>query len=344
MKGAPRRAVAGLLIAAATTAAARGAAETDDHRLELNREADAALARGDAGRALERLELAAAMAHSSDTELLIVRAWLQQGEFRRALGFCAHTVAAHRDSPAAAALYRHLLQASGQSELAGKVPGPADTAAVNVPGPVVTWRSTPAAVPLAGRASALLLDDGRHALTTSRAVADEVSLWVRNGLGETVRAEVVRVDPAARLALLRLESALRPRSALTWLVREPFGGSPGYAIGFEPGAGVPAWPRLHAGFHAPLPSHGARRLGIGLAAGLDATPVYDAGGRLTGLGVRDAADEVRFISAAAMRDWLGPDAGRMAGPVDAPASRIGSDEIYERALTGTLQVLAAAPQ
>ena len=65
---------------------------------------EALLADGDTAAATLQLDRAAMMLHAPDTEMALVRAYLQAGDYRRALTFCAHTAGAHRETVASSAL------------------------------------------------------------------------------------------------------------------------------------------------------------------------------------------------------------------------------------------------
>lgn len=55
------------------------------------------------------IERAAMMLHAPDTEMGLVRSYMQAGHYRRALAFCAHTAGVHREASVVAALWRHHL-------------------------------------------------------------------------------------------------------------------------------------------------------------------------------------------------------------------------------------------
>ncbi|MBC8055951.1 MAG: hypothetical protein H7Y61_05185, partial [Rhizobiales bacterium] len=84
------------------------------------RRAEAELALGDTSAAIEAFDSAAMMLHAPDTEMGLVRAYMQAGEYRRALAFCAHTAGAHLESASPAALYAWLLRAGGQKAVADR--------------------------------------------------------------------------------------------------------------------------------------------------------------------------------------------------------------------------------
>jgi hypothetical protein len=114
--------------------------------------------------------------------------------------------------------------------------------------------------------------------------------------------------------------------------------------------GRAAWPRLHAGFHG-MPDEATlalRRLGIdlpmpppGAMRPLHGGPLFDAAGRWVGLALPHADGVPR----AAMRPLLSKSFGALVDPPPAsrpsPAVRAPLDEVYERALRSTLQVIVA---
>ena len=59
--------------------------------------------------------------HDHDLEISLVRAYMQAGEYRRALAFAAHAAGAHGNEPAASALYAWLLASGGQEQVARRL-------------------------------------------------------------------------------------------------------------------------------------------------------------------------------------------------------------------------------
>ncbi len=105
-------------------AAAQTAAEREQRlheRSALLVQGEAALANGDVGRALGAFERAALMLHAADTEMALVRTYMQAGEYRRAVSFSAHTAGAHRQVIAGAVLYAWLLSRGGQDDAARRL-------------------------------------------------------------------------------------------------------------------------------------------------------------------------------------------------------------------------------
>ena len=99
---------------------ARDAAQAAD-RNALLRQAEAALALGHSAAAAALFERAAGLLHAPDTEMGQVRTAMQQGRYRQALAFCAHTAGAHLESAPAGALYAWLLRVGGQVRMADRV-------------------------------------------------------------------------------------------------------------------------------------------------------------------------------------------------------------------------------
>lgn len=83
-------------------------------RTVLLRTGEAALARLDLETAISAFDRAALIQHAADTELSLVRAYMQGGQYRRALASGAHTAGAHLDVVAGPILYAWLLSAGGQ--------------------------------------------------------------------------------------------------------------------------------------------------------------------------------------------------------------------------------------
>ena len=302
-----------------------------DARADLMARAEAELKRGENAAALDDFERAAMMRHEADAEIGLIRAAMQDGQYRRSLAFAAHTVGEHLESAQARVLYARLLRLGGQQAMAQRVLPDASGAEAGAAW-LAPWPSG-AVVPEDVRfvSSALLLGDGSMALAPAPE-ANEV--WVRNGLGQARPARVDRSDAslqAAGLVLLHLEEPLPtggPPAA-----REPFAGSPGFVLSFTPDSRA-AWPQLSQGFLGAQAGTTLRQLGFDIdqlpALG---APVLDRQGRAAGI-VVDA--QGRWLPLArAIRDT--------AVAPDTPSTGLTApDQVYEAGLRLALQVLAPA--
>ena len=353
-------------------------ATQQDARTALLRRAEAELARGDATAAGESFERAAMMLHAPDTEMGLVRSYMQAGHYRRALAFCAHTAGVHREAPAAGALYAWLLRAGGQAAFAERTLNDTLSRAPQDPVVLATRRAFAAALPLAAGplleipqrmapqavmlggqsappeaarvvSSGVLIGDGRLALVPVAATraTPGAQLWVRNGLGQTTRA---RLDSAAAraldplgVALLRLDAPMDVAGLPPAAPREPFAGSPGFALQFAISAtAAPAWPWLRQGFigAASAGRDGARRLGIELAEGSAGGPVFDAHGRLAGIALPGAADGGALLLSAVRWQSLLPEPDPAAAPQPPAPGTAPADQVYESGLRLALQLIA----
>ena len=373
-----RGSVASLVAAACLAGHAHGdeaaAAARLPQRVALLARAQSELERGDAGAALDDFERAAMMLHAADAELGLIRAAMQDGQYRRALAFCAHTAGEHTDDADGAALYAWLLRIGGQGELAARTladagalaPGDAVAEAVDAafarpalqaqglllaplhrmaPWPVMVDAQAPppAAVRFAGTAA--LLADGGTALVPLATVdpTRHDHVWVRNGLGRTTEATVHRGDrhlTERGLVLLTLRSPLSVGASRQVAGPAPFAGSPGYAVAFSAGAG-PAWPQLTQGFLGSLAGQtDVRRLGFDAPAG---SPVLDRRGALVGVVVATPDGQATWVPLSALP--LAPSASPSAAAASAgPATGlVAPDEIYESGMRRALQVLVDSP-
>ncbi|MBX3621404.1 MAG: trypsin-like peptidase domain-containing protein, partial [Rhizobacter sp.] len=181
-------------------------------------------------------------------------------------------------------------------------------------------------------ASGVLLADGRHALVPARALEGAQRVWLRNGLGRSTRAELVRHDASGGVTLLRLLTPLDAPADLAVAPREAFAGSQAFVVGYRiDTTGRPAWPQLCLGFLAAVPGHdGPRPLGMALPEGSAGAPVFDSAGRLVGMAL--PGDTPALLTA----QHFGVD---VALPTSAGATALPLDELYERALRVSLQVL-----
>ncbi|MEL4180579.1 hypothetical protein [Roseateles sp. PN1] len=257
-------------------------------RLALLQSARLALSQGQAQPALQLLERAALMSHDADTEMLMVLAMLQAGEFRNALNFASHTAGAHKDEPEALALYAWLQALSGQAAYAARIidaglqrlpqeahlrtlqpliqqllDGSWTDTATPRPGPAAFGAALPQQAQALG--SGLLLNEGRQALLAlpdgGLAWANGRPLWLRNGLGQTQMAQLSRgasntstesALAALGLSLLNLDTQLTPPAGqppLRCAARDAFAGSPVAALIYLPDSGTgTAWPAMQLGF------------------------------------------------------------------------------------------------
>lgn len=339
-------------------------------RLALLMQAEAALERGDAQAATAPLEAAAMLLHAGDTEMTQVRALMQAGQYRQALAFAAHAAGGHDDEPAASGLYAWLLQTGGQRTAAQQVidraleRAPADkvlaltrlelsTGAPQARGVLLDLphRMAPhasgSAPDMAGLdaarrvGTAVLFNAGRSALATAGPLAGQRRIWLRNGVGQTVRAHVVEPLDGLGLVVLEVATPLPADPAFEAAQRDPFAGSPGYVVDYAEGAdALPQWPRLHPGFVGAVRADAsAPRLGIPGSAGARGGAVFDAAGRFAGIALGGA--DAPWVTLAALRA-AAPAVAMLLPTALQAGARVGVDEVYERALRSVLQVLAAA--
>ncbi len=363
----------------AGSAALRDATSLSTERLKertrLLKEGEAALARLDPQTAQHAFERAAAILHAADTEMAIVRAHMQAGEYRRALAFGAHTAGAHLDVVGGAALYAWLLHAGGQVPVAERLLQEADLRAPAQPliaevqaqfksgqprantalralpvrlAPYGDERGLPRGAQVLG--SAALLHGGTHALVPLARLPRAGSVWLRNGLGQMAVASVVERYPTMGLALLQLRQPLPPPRALVPAPRDAFPGSVAHAVEYAttPDAS-PAWPLLRTGFlGGPIPSgtpwpEASTALGVDIKPGPRGGPVFNAHGQWVGIAVqgpKGSAD--RLVPVSALKSRLAQRATALlgSGSHNADAGPLATDQIYEINLKTTLQVIA----
>jgi tetratricopeptide (TPR) repeat protein len=344
----------------------RGDARAEAARAPLLGVGKRALAAGDAATAIEALERAAALGHAAEVELELVRAYLQAGRYRQALGFGAHVAGEHHDTTAPAALYAWLLAAGGQEPYARRVLDEALRLAPGDPLALATREAMDMASPLASgpmldedhamapsgngagpapaahariAATAVLLDEHR-ALAPLAALPRHGRLWVRNGLGQTTPAAVRHERTDLGLALLQLDAPLPLDEATPYAGRDPFAGSPGFVVAYASSAdGAPAWPWLRLGFLG-MPAgrdRVQRRLGIAAPASAVGAPVFDAAGRLAGITLPQQAGDAVWLPISTWADWL----PARPAPSPAPQRPVAPDLVYERSLRIALQLLVA---
>lgn len=336
---------------------------TPDERPRMLAEGEAALQRGEAVQALDWFERAGLVQHEADAELGMIRALMQAGHYRRALAFGAHTAGAHPASAAGSAMYAWLLHVGGQVQVATRL---LDQALVRMPDDPLLLATqaqlqngaTPNAAQMTPPArfapyspdsatlprdalvagSGVLIDGARTVLAERAALRGARAVWVRNGVGRVAAATVMRGqedDVIAQLELTQPLDAAAPATAL----RDPFPGSPGFMIEFAAsGSLTPAWPVMRVGFLGkPAGTPGIYQLGIDAPRGKRGGAVFDAAGRLTGIALSDSGAGESIVLGSRLRQLAGS-----ALPLGVPAAaheRLPVDEIYERALALTMQIL-----
>lgn len=324
-------------------------------REALLREGEALLASRRSEAAVAKFDEAAAILHAADTEISLVRGYMQLGQYRRALAYGAHTAGAHLDVVGGTALYAWLLHAGAQPDIARKLLADADARAPAQPLVRAVQAQLASNRPLAhgallqppvrlapyadsdiaaGRlaAGAVLLADGRHAL--SPRVRGQ-AMMVRNGLGDESRVRPLRTVAGGALQLWQLVKPLDAPQAWSCTGADPFPGSvalvAGYARAADP---LPAWPLLHAGFvGTATPAAGRRRLDATPAGWLPGALVCDGSGSVCGITLGDT-----LLGAG---HWQG-DLGQSLAPVRniGPLARTSVDMVYETALRLALQLVA----
>lgn len=332
--------------------------------------ARAALAAGDSLLAIAQLDAAALISHAADTELLLLQAQMQAGDYRSALMFASHTAGAHLHEPEALALYawmlalaehrveaRRLLDA-GLKRLPGnalllamhrQLPRTEPVAAAETdpadaairPGPLAFGAAVPTHAQALG--SGLLLDGGRHALVPLDPNQDGATqLWVRNGLGQASAAHLVKRFEPNGLALLSLDTPLpTAQSSLRRAPRDAFAGSPASAFSYlsTPSAQA-AWPAMHRGFLGRLSTTSHQQaLGVELPKAARGGPVFDQAGRWIGIALAGQDDEPHLASLGTLQAALGP--WFEAVPVQQQGLPLALDQQYELALPLTVQLLVA---
>jgi hypothetical protein len=339
-------------------------------RNTLLRDAEAALSRRDVIEAEVLFDKAANIQHAADTEIGLVRTYMQAGAYRRALAFGAHTAGVHLDVVGGSALYAWLLQMGGQQAIAQRLLNdtlarqpdsafmlavakqlrserPLADTSLQIPptrlAPYGDNTGLPKHARVAG--SAVLLSDGRQALAPLVLIPASDRVLVRNGLGQLSQARILRRHAGLGVAVLTLEQALPVAGALQSHTGPVFPGSAGYAIEYVANATADAaWPMMSIGFiGAPSGTGKQLTLGIALKDGSGGGPVFDASGRLLGMAVsRNPQRPLDLVSVQDLQTVLGKP---LAPPAPSGvAARAVLDQMYEAGLLTGLQLITVAKE
>lgn len=329
----------------------------------LMKQGAAALAAGDTKTAATAFETAVSMVHAPDAELGLVRSYMQDGKYRQALSYGAHTAGAHKEEPEGTALYVWLLYLGGQEaaakrillEAQARIPenavldsvqrrieaGPASSSGkLHAAGAFIPYSLPPlraATAVMSG--SGVLIDDGHYALVTLASVAHARHIWVRNGLGQLRQAAVESRFEKDGMALLKLDQSLPLTKQFTTASRDPFPGSVVYAIEYAMVRGAqPDWPVLRHGFlGSPSGNSPEWELGITMPTGPHGGPVFDASGALAGVTISTREGKAMSLPISRMRRMLGD---RLGPPIQATKGiRVAMENIYENAMRVTVQVM-----
>lgn len=349
-----------LLDRARSTAAA---VVTPVERQHMLNEGEAALQRGEAAQALDWFERAGLVQHEADAEIGMIRAMMQAGHYRRALTLAAHTAGAHPASAAGNAMYAGLLFVGGQVQVAQRLLDQAQARLPEEPlliamqaqlqqgamldAPLMTqpvrfapYSPDSAKLPrdavVAG--SGVLVDGARRVLVERTAVRGARAIWVRNGIGRVTAASVMREQADEVIAQLELTQPLDAVAAATAL-RDPFPGSPGFMVEFTTDQSlVLAWPVMRVGFiGTPAGTPGIYRLGIDAPRGKRGGAVFDTAGRLIGIALSDTGAGDTIVLGSRLRQLAG--SALAPGTSQATQERLPVDEIYERGMATTVQIL-----
>ncbi len=363
----------------AVRAAAKVTPEQLQLRADLLKTGETALSNMQLEPALMAFERAANILHAADTEMALVRTYMQYGQYRRALASGAHTAGAHLDVVGGSALYAWLLHVGAQTAVAqrlmtetqARMPGNPSLLQVqqqlssgqplatgdmlNPPTRLAPYSQAiklPAAARVVGSGTLLNIDNAIdakgdnprsvHALVPLALVPQNGKLWLRNGMGLLTQASVSKRLPKQGVALLKLSTALPLPSDLWAADKEPFPGSPGYAVEYvvsktATDAG-PAWPVLRTGFLGGMAGNTEQRLlGVDMPPGARGGPVFDGAGRLIGIAIAAAGSD-QLVTSAALQKALGK-AVAPAMPAGTPTPST-ADRIYENSLKSSLQVIA----
>jgi hypothetical protein len=210
-----------------------------------------------------------------------------------------------------------------------------------------------------------LLADGKHVLVPAALLPMHGRVWVRDGLGQTREAR--RVIPSTNTNNVLMPQA---QGVAVLMIADPLTGVPSLTAAQQPAhAGAPAlvmrhaaqpgaqatWPQMHTQFLAmPQPPAHTPSVARPSRPALPGGPVFDVRGAWLGVTVPGVRDDVLLLAAAMDVVML---TGALSDPAQAQpvatptvvnstarASRMPLDELYERAMRNTVQVIVDRPR
>lgn len=335
--------------------------ERQQERLEWIQAGEAALARRNWVAALASFENATYIRHGIDTDASLARAYLQGGQYQRALALGSHMAGVHAYAENAAVLYVWLLHLGGQPAVAKRVLQAAQErwprhGLLDQVGQQLSQTDPQALGPLLAPpmrlapygdseglapnarvvGSATLLHDGRHALVPVALLSGAGRVWLRNGLGQLTPVAPPWRALTPDLALVTLTNALPVADDPGVAPDDPLPGRRAYTVEYVPAPHAdPAWPVLRVG------SWGEAFAGTG------GGPVWDATGRLIGVALsRGEAGSPGWLGMSGLYSALS--SPKLAPQSEAFGTVTGTDprggdaipRIYERGLKTSLQVIA----
>jgi len=289
---------------------------------------------------------------------------MQNGEYRRATAFAAHTAQAHRETPSAAALYAWLLYLGGHGARAKHILSEAEKHFANDTTLALTRRQLDSNAPIASGAllkvparlapfgpapglpakshvagSGLLVDQGRRAIVPLAAIKKAANLWVRDGLGRFSRATVEHRTHGNGLAIVRLDKPIDIGAGAAVVDSNPFPGSAAFVVEYvATDDAAPSWPLLSSGFIGrPRAGSAQRQLDKNERAGARGGPVFNAAGGLVGVAMADSDGNDFLLPVSQLRESINVALG--TSTESTPTDRMPVDQIYELALRTTVQVI-----
>ncbi len=205
--------------------------------------------------------------------------------------------------------------------------------------------------------SALLLPSGTACLMPLSLVPRSGQLWLRNGLGQLVKARVDKILTDVNIALVKLEGPLPTPEEFLVAAGDAWPGSAGFAVEYvsTPDA-APAWPVLHTGWLGGAKGDtGEQLLGFDLPAGPRGGPVFDGSGRWIGLALQGSPGPVgqttagndTLVTVSQLRKALNTALASEPWSVQDTPSPIGPrprnlvEKVYEVNLKVSLQVISS---
>lgn len=328
------------------------------HSIQQDMRAD--LREGRTEHARNTLEQAVGNFHAVEIELGLIQTLMQAGEYRHALSAAAHTQAEHPKLADSALFYAWLLAIGGQTNPAIQLLENTQTLLPDNDALAVMlqqiktnklasteiktsdaiqlkpFTSTKSNIQGAQKylTSGVVIGDGKKIITVLSAIENAKTISVRDGLGRTATAQIEQKIPSAQLAILKLDTPIKPPPNINLADKPPFPGTPIYLIGFAASSNNQAdWPQLKIDILGTPGASNTYGYPVHVRTAPKGSGIYNQQGNLIGILAGDDKKIMLPLTDDALTVYKKSSKNSLA--------KLPMDEIYEASLSSTVQVFGS---